>query len=171
MSNIWMIVGTALIAAPGSAGVHPAEVESRLAFIVGDWTVSGSDAVYSDNCQWFDDRSFVVCDTRDARKGELHHSIAVLGYSAATGNYTYQQYDNSGHGRNEACYADERGGIVCLGERRDGTNLTQTRSYIWPNTGGLGISQDKSVNAGSWSKVGEVQYVKRKAGLPPPAAH
>ena len=171
MRRILQMLISILMAAPASAGVHPADIENRLAFIVGDWTVSGSDAVYSDNCQWFDGHSFVVCDTRDARKGELHHSIAVLGYSAATGNYTYQQYDNSGRGRNETCYADDRGGIVCLGERHDGTGLTQTRSYIWPNTDGLGISQDKSVNAGSWSKVGEVQYVHRKPGLPPPAAH
>jgi hypothetical protein len=157
-----------LLTVPASAGVHPAEVENRLAFIVGDWTVGGSDAVYSDNCQWFDDDSFVICDTRDARKGELHHSIAVLGYSAATANFTYQQYDNNGRGRNETCFANDQGGITCLGERRDGAQLTQTRSYIWPNTGGLGIRQEKSTNAGPWSDVGQVQYVKRKAGFPAP---
>lgn len=168
----WSAMLTSVVAATSvSAGVHPPEIESRLAFIVGDWTVAGADAVYSDNCQWFDDKSFVVCDTRDARKGVLHHSIAVLGYSAANQNYTYQQYDNSGAGRNETCFANDKGGLTCLGARRDGAQLTETRSYIWPDTGGLGISQDKSVNAGSWSKVGEVQYVHRKPGLSPPAAH
>lgn len=172
MRGIIKAVAAALTAtASASAGVHPAEIENRLAFIVGDWTVAGADAVYSDNCQWFDDKSFVVCDTRDARKGVLHHSIAVLGYSAANQNYTYQQYDNSGGGRNETCFANDKGGLTCLGQHRDGAQLTETRSYIWPNSGGLGISQDKSVDAGPWSKVGEVQYVKRKSGLPAPAAH
>jgi hypothetical protein len=170
MRRILQIImpSVALMGAPAYAGVHPPAVENRLAFIVGDWTVSGSDALYSDNCQWFDDKSFVVCDTRDARKGELHHSIAVLGYSAATGNYTYQQYDNSGRGRTESCFANDQGGLTCLGERRDGAELTQTRSYIWPNTGGLGIRQEKSTNAASWSDVGQVQYVRRKPGLPQP---
>jgi hypothetical protein len=163
------MLGLGLLAVRASAGAHPPDVENQLAFIVGDWTVAGSDAVYSDNCQWFDDRSFVICDTRDGRKGVLHHSIAVIGYSAANGNYTYQQYDNSGGGRNEPCYANDQKGLTCLGERRDGPELTQTRSYIWPNAGGLGIRQDKSVNAGAWTEVGQVQYVRRKPGLSPPA--
>ena len=167
-----VITGTLVLATTSaSAGVHPSEIENRLAFIVGDWTVAGADSVYSDNCQWFDDKSFVVCDTRDARKGVLHHSIAVLGYSTTAANYTYQQYDNGGGGRNETCFANDQGGITCLGQRRDGAQLTETRSYIWPNTGGLGIRQEKSVNAGAWSEVGQVQYVHRKSGLPPPAAH
>jgi hypothetical protein len=162
----------AIVLTGGSAyaGVHPPEIENRLAFIVGDWTVSGSDAVYSDNCQWFDDRSFVVCDTRDARKGPLHHSVAVIGYSAAAGNFTYQQYDNSGRERTETCFANDESGLTCLGDRHDGADLTQTRSYIWPNTGGLGIRQEKSTNAGSWSNVGQVQYVRRKPGLSKPVA-
>ena len=171
MREILQKVTSSLVLAASSvaAGAHPAEIESRLAFIIGDWTVAGSDAVYSDNCQWFEDKAFVVCDTRDARKGVLHHSIAVLGYSTANQNYTYQQYDNGGGSRNETCFTNDQGGLTCLGQRRAGGQMIETRSYISPNTGGVGIRQEKSINAAPWAPVGQVQYVRRKPELPLPA--
>ncbi len=149
-------------AVPAMAGVHPPEIGSKLAFLVGDWTVAGADATYSDNCQWLDAQSFVVCDTRDSRRGSAHHSIAVLGWSAAQRHFTYQQYDDSGRSRTEPCYANSQKGITCLGERQDSSGLIQTRSHIWPTASGLGIRQEKSVNAGPWSDVGEVAYIRRK---------
>ena len=39
--------------------------------------------------------------------------------------------------------------------------LVQTRSYIWPTETGLGIRQEKSVNAGPWTNVGRVDYIQR----------
>lgn len=145
-----------------AAGVHPIEIEQRLAFIVNDWTLAGAPATYRDDCSWFDNRSFVVCDTRDSRKGSAHRSIAVLGWSAAAGNYTYQQYDDSGRSRTEACFANDEGGLTCLGERRGSDGLTQTRTYIGPAHGGLALRQVKSINAGPWIEVGRVSYIPRK---------
>ena len=144
------------------AGVHPASIEQRLAFIVNDWTIAGAEKIYRDDCRWFDNRSFVVCDTRDARKGTAHRSIAVLGWSVAAGNYTYQQYDDSGRGRTEPCFANEGAGLTCMGERRGADGLTQTRTTINPAPSGLALHQVKSVNAGPWTDVGAVQYTPRK---------
>jgi hypothetical protein len=73
---------TIALLAAAAANAHPAEVEQQLAFLVGDWTIKGLEANYRDQCTWFDARSFVVCDTTDNRRGN-HHSIAVLGWSAA----------------------------------------------------------------------------------------
>jgi hypothetical protein len=147
------------LAAPVGAGVHSPEVEKQLAFIVGDWTIKGLEANYRDNCTWFDSNSFVVCDTTDHRRGN-HHSIAILGWSASDGHYTYQQYDDSGRSRTEPCYANAEGGLTCLGKlEKDG--LVETRSHIWPTTTGLGIQQEKSVNAGPWTDVGRVDYIRR----------
>ena len=149
-----------LLAAPAFAGVHPPEVEKQLAFIAGDWTIKGLEANYRDNCTWFDSNSFVVCDTTDHRRGN-HHSIAILGWSAADGHYTYQQYDDSGRGRTEPCYSNNEKGLTCLGQMQTRDGLVQTRSYIWPTTTGLGIRQEKSVNAGPWTDVGRVDYIPR----------
>jgi hypothetical protein len=150
----------AVTAVPVVAGVHPPEVEKQFAFIVGDWTIKGLEAAYRDNCVWFDSNSFVVCDTTDRRRGN-HHSIAILGWSASGKHYTYQQYDDSGRGRSEACYANNEMGLTCLGQVETGDGLVQTRSHIWPTTTGLGIRQEKSVNAGPWSDVGRVDYIRR----------
>ena len=149
-----------LAAQAAAANAHPPEVQAQLAFIEGDWTIKGMEANYRDHCTWFDSRSFIVCDTTDGRRGK-HHSIAVLGWSAADGRYTYQQYDDSGRSRNEPCYANSEKGLTCLGEMDGKEGLVQTRSYIWPTATGLGIRQEKSVNAGSWTEVGRVDYVHR----------
>lgn len=155
-----MILLALVLAAQAPAGTHPLEVEQRLAFIAGDWTIKGLEANYRDHCTWFDARSFVVCDTADHRHGN-HHSIAILGWSAADGHYTYQQYDDSGRSRTEPCYANSERGLTCLGEARTKDGLVQTRSYIWPTATGLGIRQEKSVNAGPWTDVGRIDYIPR----------
>ena len=79
----------------------------------------------------------------------------------ADSHYTYQQYDDSGRGRTEPCYANSEKGLTCLGQAQTKDGLVQTRSYIWPTDTGLGIRQEKSVNAGPWSNVGRVDYVRR----------
>ena len=151
---------TIALLAAAAANAHPAEVDQKLAFMVGDWTIKGLEANYRDNCTWFDARSFVICDTTDNRRGN-HHSIAVLGWSAAGGHYTYHQYDESGRSRTEPCYANSEKGLTCLGEMRTKDGLVQTRSFIWPTASGLGIRQEKSVNAGPWTDVGRIDYVRR----------
>ena len=157
------VMTIAALGSPTAAGVHKPEIENRLAFIVGDWTIAGSERDYRDDCRWFDNRSFVVCDTHDGRHGAAHRSIAVLGWSPAPGNFTYLQYDDGGRSRTEVCFANEHAGLTCLGERRGSDGLTQTRSYIGPVPGGLVLRQDKSVNAGAWTHVGQVMYVPRQA--------
>ena len=143
-----IVIGLAVtLAAPAAAGVHPAEVEAQLGFLAGDWTIKGLEANYRDRCTWFDANSFIVCDTTDKRRGN-HHSIAILGWSAADGHYTYQQYDDSGRSRTEPCFANEQKGLTCLGKRQTKDGLVETRSYIGPTASGLGIRQEKSTNAG-----------------------
>lgn len=169
MNNLMWGALTVAMSGVAAASVHPTQVEQRLAFIIGNWTIAGWQAKYQDDCQWFDNRSFVVCDTRDARQGTPHRSIAVIGWSAADRHYTYQQYDDRGRARAETCFQNEQAGLTCLGERRASDGLTQTRTHITPVAGGLALRQDKSVNAGPWTEVGQLKYVTRKCevNLPP----
>ena len=150
----------AAIGAPASAGAP--EVEQGLAFLVGEWTVAGAEGRYRDSCTWFDDRAFVVCDTTDGRRGKPQRHVAVMGWSATAGNYTYLSYGQDGSSRMETCFASDRKGLMCLGERRGKDGYAQTRSHIWPTPTGLGISQARSVNGGPWSEVGQVAYIRAK---------
>ena len=136
---------------------HPPEIEAQLAVLAGEWTIAGTPG-YRDHCAWFDDKSFIVCDTTDGRPGG-HHSVAILGWSAAERHFTYQQYDSSGRSRTERCFANARKGITCLGSSKTDKGFVETRSHIWPTATGLGISQDRSVDGGPWSEVGRVDYV------------
>lgn len=140
---------------------HAPEVERQLEFLAGDWTMKGKEGFYRDHCTWFDDRSFIVCDTTDGRPGG-HHSIAIIGWSDADRHFTYQQYDNSGRSRSERCFANAGKGITCLGSVRKSNDFIESRSHILPTPTGLGISQEKSTNGGPWQEVGRVEYVPRK---------
>ena len=157
-----LIVAAALLAiplAPVAAGAP--EVEHGLAFLVGEWTIAGMEDNYRDSCTWFDDRAFVVCNTRDGRHGKPQHHVAVIGWSAAAGNYTYLSYGQDGSSRNEPCFVNNQKGLTCLGESRGKDGFTQIRSYIWPTPTGLGIRQERSLNGGAWKDVGEVAYIPK----------
>ena len=148
------------VGGPARAGAP--EVETGLAFLIGEWTVAGYEGRYLDSCTWFDDRAFVVCNTTDGRHGAPQHHVAVIGWSAQSKNYSYIGYGQDGSSRMETCFLSAQKGLMCLGERRGADGYTQTRSHIWPTATGLGISQDRSVNGGPWSEVGQVAYIPKK---------
>jgi len=141
------------------AGAHPPEVEERLAFLVNDWTIEGSEAGYRETCRWYHQRSFVVCETVDRTDGAPVHSVSILGWSAATKNYTYHHYAQNGRSRSETCFANDLQGLTCLGERRTEAGLVQSRSHIWPVEGGAAFRNERSVNGGAWSETVRLKYV------------
>lgn len=159
------LVFTIIVAASSGAavaGVHPAEVEQRLAFLVNDWTIEGAEATYRENCEWYADRSFVVCNTVDREDGTPSNSVSILGWSTATQNYTYHHYSQSGRSRSETCFANELSGLTCLAQRRDGSKLIESRSYIWPVQGGAAFRNERSENGGLWKETVRLKYVPRK---------
>ena len=150
----------ALFASSANAG-QP-QVEQGLSFLVGEWTIDGLQDRYRDSCGWFDDRAFVVCNTIDGRHGKPQHHVAVIGWSAVTGNYTYLSYGQDGASRSETCFVNDPKRLTCLGERRAEDGFFQVRSHIWPTSTGLGISQERSRNGGAWTDVGQVAYIRAK---------
>ena len=144
------------------AGVHPPEVEQRLAFLVNDWTIEGSEATYRETCEWYAERSFVVCHTLDRESGTPTKSVSILGWSAATQNYTYHHYGQDGRSRSETCFANEQRGLSCVVDRRDGGKLIQTRSHIWPVAGGAAFRHERSENGGPWKETVRIKYVPRR---------
>ena len=158
----WTMIFSALAAVSASASAGAPQVEQNLAFLVGEWTIAGVEDRYHDSCTWFDDRAFVVCNTKDGRHGKPQHHVAVLGWSAATGNHTYLSYAQDGSSRSETCFTNALKGLTCLGEIRGDKGLTQVRTHIWPLSNGLGLRQERSLNGGPWSDVGQLEYIRRK---------
>lgn len=157
------IIAAALAAASAtSATAGPPQVEQNLGFLIGEWTIAGLEDRYRDSCSWYDDRAFVVCSTMDGRHGKPQHHMAVLGWSTAAKNYTYLSYAQDGSSRSETCFANALKGLTCLGEKRGDDGLTQVRTHIWPLPDGMGLRQERSLNAGPWSDVGQVQYIRAK---------
>ena len=157
-----IIVSTVAAASATSASAGAPQVEQDLAFLVGEWTIAGVEDRYHDSCAWFDDRSFVVCDTKDGRHGRPQHHVAVLGWSAHAGNHTYLSYAQDGSSRSETCFTNALKGLTCLGERRGEDGLTQIRTHFWPVPNGLGLRQERSLNGGPWKDVGQLEYIRRK---------
>ena len=143
------------------AGVHPPEVEQQLSFLVKDWTIEGAEKTYREDCQWYADRSFVVCNTEDNESGRPVLSVSILGWSAMTQNYTYHHYGQNGRSRSETCFANEQKGLTCLASRRDGPKMMETRSHIWPVEGGAAFRQERSENGGPWRETVSLKYVPR----------
>lgn len=160
-----IILGVLFVAGAGTAtaGVHPAEVEQRLSFLVNDWTIEGAEGTYRENCQWYEQRSFVVCSTIDRESGNPVHSVSILGWSAATQNYTYHNYGQSGRSRSETCFANDRAGLTCLYQRRDGPRLIESRSHIYPVAGGAEFYNERSENGGPWEETVRLKYIPRNA--------
>jgi hypothetical protein len=76
-----VLVATLMLQPAPTPGAHPPEVEQRLAFLVNDWTIEGSEAGYRETCRWYHQRSFVVCETVDRTQGAPAHSVSILGWS------------------------------------------------------------------------------------------
>lgn len=145
-----------------TAGVHPAENEQRLAFLVGDWTIEGHEADYRETCRWWHDNSFVICETQDRTEGEAVHSVSLFGWSAAARHYTYHHYAQTGRSRSETCLAHDQGGLTCLGQRDTDTGQVRTRSRVWPVEGGLQFVAERSLNGGDWQESVRLKYVPRR---------
>ena len=141
------------------AGVHPPEIEQQLSFLVNDWTIEGAQATYRENCDWYADHSFVVCNTIDREGGVPDHSVSIFGWSAATQNYTYHHYGQNGRSRSETCFANQQGGLTCLGQRRDGSTLIESRSHIWPIPGGAEFRSERAENGGPSEETVRLKYV------------
>lgn len=163
------LAGLAMLASGSAiAGVHPPDVEARLALFVNNWTIEGLESAYREDCAWYHDRSFVVCNTTEVEDGKTMHSVSVLGWSSRSKTYSYLHYSSTGGSRTETGYPLENGGVVFLGERQTTQGFSQTRSEITPVAGGGGpgfhFRQTRAVNGGEWKPTVTFRYLPRPAG-------
>jgi hypothetical protein len=163
-----MIFGLVLVAMADAAqgaspGVHPAEIEARLAPLVGDWTIPGQEASYRETCEWYRNRSFVVCTSTDSSDNSMSQSI--LGYSASEGRFTYHNYGSAGTSNSRFGYPLGENGLVYTLERRSSAGHVRATTYVTPQPDGrVHFREERSVNGGPWSEAANFHYVRRNGG-------
>lgn len=145
-----------------SSGVHPAEIEARLAPLVGDWTIPGQEASYRETCEWYRNRSFVVCTSTDSTDNSVSQSI--LGYSAIEGRFTYHNYGSTGTSNSRFGYPLGENGIVYTLERRSSAGHIRATTFVMPQADGrVHFREERSINGGPWNEVANFHYVRRTA--------
>ena len=148
-----------------AATVHPPEVEARLGAIVGDWTIAGQEATYREICEWYRNRSFVVCTSTDSSDGSMSQSI--LGFSAAEARFTYHNFASGGTSNTRVGYPHGENGLVFTLERRTASGVVRATTFLTPQPDGrFHFREERSVNGGPWSEAADLYYVRRNATQP-----
>jgi hypothetical protein len=149
-------------ASPACSGVYAADVEARLAALIGDWTVEGHEKTFVERCEWFGDRAFVVCSASDSSDGSMSRSI--LGYSRTEGRFTYFNYSGKGGSRSEVGFPHGDRGLVYVHERSSAEGQARTTTMLMPLADGrTHFRKERSVNGGPWSEVANFHYVRLPA--------
>ena len=151
-----------LTAAPALAGVHPPEIETRLAWLVGDWTVPGQEQTYRETCEWYGDRAFVECSFSDSSDGS--HGRSILGYSKADAQFTYHNYGHTGRSRSEFGFPSGERGLVFIDQRRSASGWVRSTTTLTPLADGrIHFQRARSVDGGPWQVSDDFHYVPRSA--------
>ncbi len=161
-----LCAGAVMIAATlngaAQAQVHDTDIEARLSHIVGDWTIEGQERTYRERCAWYEQRAFVVCDSEDATDGS--RSVSILGYSRASGRFTYHNYSSRGTSRSETGFPHGELGIVYTDVRTVATGEARTQTTLTPRSDGrLNFRLERSINGGPWEVVADFDYVPRRS--------
>jgi hypothetical protein len=151
-----------LAAAPALAGVHPPEIEARLAWLVGDWTVPGQERTYRETCKWYGDRAFVECAWSDSSDGT--HGRSLLGYSRADAHFTYHNYGHDGRSRSEFGFPSGERGLAFIDQRRTASGWVRTTTTLTPLADGrIHFQRARSVDGGPWQAGDDFHYVPLSA--------
>ncbi len=142
-------------------GVAASDARARLNAIVGGWTISGQEDSYSEICDWYHNRSFVVCNSEERQAQGVSKSVSVLGFSEISGTYTYYSFSSSGSSRslNGFLRGDE---WIFTGERQIRGDVVRYQVSMKPTTSGFAFREERSPNGGPWTVVAEFNYVRKK---------
>ncbi|HEX8624801.1 MAG TPA: hypothetical protein VF782_06950 [Allosphingosinicella sp.] len=158
--RIFALSAALLAAAPAAAGVHPPEIEARLAAAIGDWTIKGMEKTYSEKCDWYGDRAFVVCVSEDSSDGSSSRSI--MGYSSAERHFTYHNYSASGSSNTRIGFPHGEAGMVYTTERKVPEGTARITTFLTPEGKGVRFREERSLNGGPWQVAMEFNYIPRQ---------
>jgi hypothetical protein len=144
-------------AAPATSRVNSSDVDKRLSFLVGSWTRAGQARTYREDCSWYRNRSFVVCNSQNTRDGSTAQT--VYGYSRLRQRFTYQYYDSTGASIFQLGFPAGAEGIVFTDERPTAAGSTRLQmSYAPDELGVPQFSEYRSVNGGPWQLSASYEF-------------
>jgi hypothetical protein len=98
----------AAVAAQDMQAMKPGPEHERLGFFVGKWTGTGEmkaspmgpggKLTSKDDCQWFEGRFAVICQSESTTPMGANKSVGIMSYSPEEKVYTYYGVDRSGMG-------------------------------------------------------------------------
>jgi hypothetical protein len=163
MRTLPFLVGAMWLAHAASAAAQtsPAEARARLDVLLGSWTLAGQEDAYSETCEWYPNKSFVVCNSEEKSPQGVSKGVSVIGYSELSGMYTYYNYGSSGGSRmlNGFLRGDE---FVFTGERPVRGNMVRYQVSIRPMSSGFAFREERSTNGAPWVTAMQADYIRRK---------
>lgn len=148
-----------LAALPQANGAdHPRE---RLDMIIGDWTIEGREGSFSEVCQWFHNRSHVVCNSESKSNSGVSRGVSVFSYSETKERFVYYHYGSSGVAEGMDVFTDGRS-LLATAERQAGSDLVREQVWMTPRPDGtFDFRIDVSKNGAPWETTTRFHYVRR----------
>lgn len=137
---------------------HAPDVEARLGYLIGDWTIQGlSNRVFRQKCAWYTGRAFVVCTFQDQRDGTVGQTL--FGYSELQKRFTYFRFDSRGRSVYQLGFPSGAYGIVFVDERQEPDGAARVQTTINLEDEGLHYTQYRSLEGRGWQRTADFLYV------------
>lgn len=155
----FLIVAFSVAAA--SAEENPRD---RLAMAVGDWTIEGREKTFREVCEWFHDRSHVVCNSESRGPKGVKKGVTVFSYSDAEGRYSYYHYSSSGVAVAQDIFFQGQT-LISTVEHKRGRDVVREQVWLTPQgDGAMEFREQVSTNGGPWEQTALFRYVRVKSG-------
>jgi hypothetical protein len=152
-----------LALSPGSSHAQPAPESApkpveQLAFLIGDWTIEGREATFSETCAWFRNRSHVVCQSTTSKSS----GVSVFSYAVEKQRLVYYHYGSSGAAVAMDVFTDSRSLVGTREVTADGA-LIREQVWMTPRDADHFVFREQtSKNGGPWQTTTEFVYARRK---------
>jgi hypothetical protein len=152
-----------LLFAITAAAFAEEDPKAKLSRFIGDWTVEGKETTFRETCEWFHNRSHVVCNSESKRASGIGRGVSVFSYSEAKKRLVYYHYGSSGVvAEMDVFFVGDI--FYATGERRDGADLIREQVRItWLPDGTMDFQEEASTNGAEWKPTVRVHYVPRVA--------
>lgn len=173
MRNLHYILATAVVAVLCGTGLtaqdsgsdvrrQAAEARERLGFLVGTWTVEGMEDKWTEICEWYQNRSHIVCNSEIATPSGLLYGVSVFSYSERKQRYAYYHYASSGVANEMDVFIDN-GSLLATYERQIGADLVREQVTMVPRGDGTyDFREDTSTNGGPWKTGTSIHYIPKQ---------
>jgi hypothetical protein len=149
-------------AADEALATADAAAREKLAFIIGTWTIEGMEDTFTETCEWFHNRSHVVCNSEERSADGVSKGVSVFSWSPRLGRHLYYHYGSSGAAHPMDVFIVDRT-LRATHERRVGNDLIREQVLITPRPdGGFDFLEETSTNGSPWTESVRLRYVRRR---------